>query len=75
MLSHSLKGEKMRKIASYALVVATLLLVSGCASHGGRYFQQSEDRKVHVMKNRIYNPGDYRHERHDSGVASHVNDY
>lgn len=61
----------------YVLVASLILFLGftllGCSSNRSAYFGQS-DRSVHVMEDRIYNPADFRHERHNSGIESHTND-
>ena len=53
-------------------IVVCLLSLAGCAVGNGTYFQRAEDRQTHIMKDRLYNPADFRHERHDPGQ---VGDY
>ena len=65
----------MKRVIGSLLAVVVLVSVVGCASNGGPYFQRSADRKVHVQRDRIYNPADLRHERHDTGIDSQTNDY
>lgn len=55
-----------------AAVILSVLVFIGCSSNRGPYFQRSNDRKVHVMRDRIYNPADTRHERRSFGGEADV---
>ena len=58
----------------FCVVVVSIIVGSGCTMsksgpHSGcAYFQQTRGHKAHVMRDRIYNPNDYRykHDLHDT---------
>lgn len=65
----------MKRVIGSLIAVVMLVSVVGCASGSGSFFQRSADRSVHGQRDRIYNPADVRHERHNIGIDSQTNDY
>jgi len=63
-------------LAIAAAIVLAMTLSTGCAAKSGPYFQKTRQGQAHSQNDRIYNPNDYRynHERHDTGIDSHVSD-
>ena len=56
-----------------SLIGAFLLPLAGCGSMNGVFLQRTRDGRPHVFRNRIASPDDYRyHERHATGIGSHV---